>query len=439
MARLACPRLAGITAGVPAQGKPGGRGEERVNGDFDVLIVGGGHAGAQAAVALRQADFRGTVAIISDEPEPPYERPPLSKEYLAGEKAFERLYIRPPAFWAEREIAMLLGRRVVAVDPVAHAVALDGGDSLRYGKLIWAAGGSPRRLSCSGAMLRGVHAVRCRADVDRMMAELPGVTRVVVIGGGYIGLEAAAVLSKLGKSVTVLEALDRVLARVAGEPLSRFYEGEHRAHGVDVRLGVAVHCIEERHGSAAGVRLADGELIDAEMVIVGIGIVPSVEPLLAAGAYGGNGVDVNRYCETTLPGVYAVGDCAAHENAFAGGRRIRLESVQNANDQATTAVKSIVGAPEPYHALPWFWSNQYDLKLQTAGLSMGYGHCIVRGEPANRSFSVCYLREERLIAVDAVNAVKEYVQARQLILAGGAVDLARLADASVPLKELALS
>ncbi len=403
---------------------------------YDILIVGAGHGGAQAAIALRAAKFAGSIAILGDEPEYPYERPPLSKDYLAGDKPFERLLIRPSAFWGERDIAMLLGRRVVAVDPAAHIVTTDDGTTIGYGQLIWATGGAPRRLACSGHDLVGVHGVRTRADVDRMIAELPDVTRVVVIGGGYIGLEAAAVLARFGKPVTVLEALPRVLARVAGEPLSRFYEAEHRAHGVDIRLNVAVICIEERDGRAVGVTLADGETVPADMVIVGIGIVPAVQPLLDAGASGGNGVDVDAHCRTSLPDVFAIGDCATHANAFADGARIRLESVQNANDQATVVAKTIAGTPVEYHAVPWFWSNQYDLRLQTVGLSIGHDTLVVRGDIASRSFSLVYLRAGRVIALDCVNATKDYVQGRALVLAGAAPDPARLADAGIPLKEV---
>ena len=407
--------------------------------NYDILIVGAGHGGAQAAIALRAAKFTGSIAIVGDEPEYPYERPPLSKDYLAGDKPFERILIRPPAFWEERAVTMLLGCRIVAVDAAAHRVTTDDGATIGYGQLIWATGGAPRRLTCSGYDLIGVHGVRTRADVDRMIAELPAVTRVVVIGGGYIGLEAAAVLAKFGKQVTVLEALPRVLARVAGEPLSRFYEAEHRAHGVDVRLNVAVTCIEEVDGKACGVTLADGETVSAEMVIVGIGIVPAVQPLLDAGAAGGNGVEVDAQCRTSLPDVFAIGDCAAHANAFADGATIRLESVQNANDQATVVAKTITGTPVDYHAVPWFWSNQYDLRLQTVGLSTGHDGWVMRGDPAMRSFSLIYLRADRVVALDCVNATKDYVQGRALVMAGAVIDPDRLADVTTPLKEMIAS
>jgi 3-phenylpropionate/trans-cinnamate dioxygenase ferredoxin reductase subunit len=404
---------------------------------YDVLIVGAGHGGAQAAIALRQHKFAGRIAIVGEEPELPYERPPLSKDYLVGEKAFERILIRPPSFWPERDIAMLTGWRVAAVDPRNHVASLSNGEAIGYGTMIWAAGGHPRRLACPGHDLIGVHGVRTRADADRMISEFCATAQVAVIGGGYIGLEAAAVLTKLGKQVTVLEALDRVLARVAGEPLSRFFEAEHRRHGVDVRLSARVECIEERNGRARGVRLSTGEVVPAQMVIVGIGIIPAVAPLLAAGASGGNGVDVDAHCRTSLPDIYAIGDCAAHANAFADGTTIRLESVQNANDQATIVAKALTGAPEGYHCVPWFWSNQFDLRLQTVGLSTGHDQAILRGDIANRSFSVIYTRAARVIAIDSVNATRDYVQGRALVLAGAEPAPGLLADTTRALKDLA--
>jgi 3-phenylpropionate/trans-cinnamate dioxygenase ferredoxin reductase subunit len=404
---------------------------------YDVVIVGGGHGGAQAAIALLQNKFEGTIAMIGAESELPYERPPLSKDYLAGEKTFERILIRPAAFWEERGITTRFGHRVIDVDPSAHQLTLDDGSTVDYCNLIWATGGSPRRLACPGHELVGVHTVRTRADADRMREELEATTRVVVIGGGYIGLEAAAVLAKLGKQVTVLEALDRVLARVAGEPLSRFYEAEHRAHGVEVRLNAKVACIEGTAGRVSAVRLADGEVLPCEMVIVGIGIVPAVEPLIAAGAEGGNGVAVDAHGRTSLPDIFAIGDCALHVNPFANNTPIRLESVQNANDQATVVAKVLTGNPTEYHAVPWFWSNQYDLRLQTIGLSIDHDQYVVRGDPSARSFSVIYLKDGRVTALDCVNATKDYVQGRALVSSRAHVAPSRLADTATPLKEIA--
>lgn len=403
---------------------------------FDVLIVGGGHGGAQAAMALRQQKFEGTIAIVGEEPELPYDRPPLSKEYLSGDKAWERLVFRDADAWAARDVTMLLGRRVGKVDSAAHLVTTDDGATFGYGTLIWATGGAPRMISCAGHHLSGVHSVRNRADVDQMMRELPDVREVVVIGGGYIGLEAASVLSKLGKKVTVLETMDRVLARVAGEPLSRFYEAEHRAHGVDVRLGVSAACITEENGRVSGVELIDGAVVPAQMVIVGIGIIPAVQPLIEAGAEGGNGVRVDGQCRTSLPDIFAIGDCAEHSNPYADGAFIRLESVQNANDQAVIVAKAIMGGSDSYNAVPWFWSNQYDLKLQTVGLSTGYDRIVQRGDPATRAFSLVYLKDGAVIALDCVNVVRDYAQGRALVTGRVHADPDKLADPEVSLKSL---
>lgn len=403
----------------------------------DVVIVGAGHGGAQVAIALRQNQFAGSIRVIGREPELPYERPPLSKEYLARDKTFDRIMIRPAAFWADKAVEFTLGSEVVGVDPATKTVTTDTGETIAYGTLVWATGGDPRRLTLDGHDLAGVHAVRTRADADRLMAELDaGAKRAVVIGGGYIGLEAAAVLAKFGVHVTLLEALPRVLARVAGEALSAFYEAEHRAHGVDLRTNVSVAALEGADGKVTSVRLADGEVLPAEIVIVGIGIIPAIAPLIAAGAKGGNGIDVDDLCRTSLPDVYAIGDCAAHANGYADGATIRLESVQNANDQGTTVAKAITGNPVPYKAVPWFWSNQYDLRLQTVGLSIGHDATVTRGDPAVRSFSVIYLKAGRVIALDCVNAVKDYVQGKKLVETGAVIAPERLADTSVLLKEM---
>lgn len=408
----------------------------------DIVIVGTGHGGAQAAIALRQNGFAGSLLMIGRDTVPPYERPPLSKEYLAGDKPFERLLIRPEAFWAEKDITLLLGTSVLQIDAQAKHLTLSAGDPVHYGTLIWAAGGDARRLSCPGSDLAGIHAVRDKRDVDALMADLARLAergskpRVVIVGGGYIGLEAAAVLTKLDYEVTLLETLPRLLARVAGEDLSTFFAQEHRRHGVDVRLECALDAVVGDGARVTGVTLASGEDIACDLVVVGIGIVPAVSALIAAGAAGSNGVDVDEYCRTSLPDVYAIGDCAAHANAYADGAVIRLESVQNAHDMATVAAKAICGIMEPYDALPWFWSNQYDLRLQTAGLSIGHDLAVLRGDPATRSFSVVYLKDGRVIAVDAVNCVKDFVQGQKLVKARTHAVAATLADTAMPLKDL---
>jgi len=398
---------------------------------FDVAIVGTGHGGAQAAIQLRQLGFAGSIGMVGREAELPYERPPLSKEYLAGEKDFERMLIRPPRFWAERGVEMLTGREVVAVDPEARRLVCADGEAIGYEHLIWAAGGVPKRLACPGA--ERAHVIRSRADVDRLRAALPEARRVAVIGGGYIGLETAAVLRRLGKEVVLVEALGRVLSRVAAELLSRFFEARHRTEGVDVRLGVAVAAIE-----ADAVTLASGEAIPCDLVIagIGIGIDAAAAPLLAAGAKGGNGILVDAFCRTSLAHVHALGDCALHESRWAGGAAIRLESVQNAHDMAATAARDICGQSRPYDAVPWFWSNQYDLRLQSVGLWLGHDQIVLRGDPASGSFSLVYLEAGRVIALDCVNATRDYAQGRRLVEQGTRIAPAALADTSRQLKEL---
>ena len=404
---------------------------------FDVVIVGSGHGGAQAAIALRQNGHEGSILMVSRDCNPPYERPPLSKEYLAGEKPFERIQIRPEQFWADKGIELRLGRNVNEVDPVAHELALSDDTRVSYRKLIWAGGGDARRLSCPGSDYAGIHYIRTRRDVDLLKEELAaGAKRAVIIGAGYIGLEVAAVLRKLGREVTVVEMLDRVLARVAGPELSDYYAAYHRQQGVDLRLSTGVETIEGEHGRVTGVLTDSGEKIACDVIVAGIGIVPSVGPLIAAGAAGSNGVDVDTYGRTTLDDIYAIGDCASHANPYAENKVIRLESVQNANDMASCAVKAIMGDKQDYDAVPWFWSNQYDLKLQTVGIATGYDATVLRGDPEAKKFSVIYLKEGRVIALDCVNSVKDYVQGRKLVVDRAEIDPGLLADSDIPLKEM---
>lgn len=406
----------------------------------DILIVGTGHGGAMTAAALRQRKYTGSIVLLGEEADPPYERPPLSKAYLSGERAFEDILLRPITFWSDRDITIRSGAKVVAVDAASHTVTLNDGQGLGYGQLVWAGGGHARGLTCPGADLSGVHSVRTRADIDAMMAGFDRVKQVVVIGGGYIGLEAAAVLRKLGKTVTVLEMQDRVLSRVVGPDLSHFFEAEHIRHGVDLRLNTAVSHIEGQDGLVSSVVLSNGTTLPAQRVIVGIGIVPSIQPVLDAGAQPGpsgvGGILVDDYCRTALDDVFAIGDCAAHANEFADGAVIRLESVQNAHDQAAIVARSIIGDPVAYRAVPWFWSDQYDLKLQTVGLSIGHDQTVVRGDIASRSFAVVYLKAGRVIALDCVNATRDYAQGRALVAAQISPSLDALADPEVMLKSL---
>ncbi|MBB5373077.1 NAD(P)/FAD-dependent oxidoreductase [Acidocella aromatica] len=401
----------------------------------DVLIVGGGQAGATAAITLRQLGFTGSVVILEATAELPYERPPLSKDYMLGQRTFETCLIRPARFWAEQKIDILTNAAVTAIDPTRQQVTLANGRNFGFGKLLWATGGTPRRLTCPGADLASVFTLHDKKDADAIAAKLDVPRRAVVIGGGYIGLEMAAVLRKRGHHVTVLEAQERVLARVAGEALSRFIEAEHRAHGVEIRLGAQLREFRGANGAVTSVVLVNGEELPADFVITGIGIVPVVAPLLAAGAAGGNGVEVDEFCATSLPGIYAAGDGARHHNRFAQGEWVRLESVQNATDQAITAAHAIAGQAKPYEALPWFWSNQYDLRLQSAGLNMGHDTALLRGDQAARSFAILYLREGRLIALDCVNRTKDYAAGKALVSSGARLDASRAADGNIPLKE----
>ena len=404
---------------------------------YDIVIVGSGHGGAQAAIALRQNGHEDSILIVSRDRNLPYERPPLSKEYLAGDKPFERIQIRPEKFWADKQIDLLPGCNVNEVDWMAHELVLSNKSKVTYRKLIWAAGGDPRRLSCPGADLGGIHTVRSRRDVDAVRAELDGGARqAVIVGGGYIGLEVAAVLRNIGCAVTVVEMGDRVLGRVAGPELSDFYASYHRAKGVDIRLSTSIERIEGTDDHVSAVRTDAGETIPCDIVIVGIGIVPSVGPLIAAGAAGSNGVDVDTYGRTSLDNIYAIGDCAAHPNPYADNKVIRLESVQNATDMATTAAKAIMGDKVDYDAVPWFWSNQYDLRLQTVGISVGYDETVLRGNPAEAKFSVVYLNEGRVIALDCVNSTKDYVQGRKLVMERAEIDSDLLAQSDIPLKEM---
>jgi 3-phenylpropionate/trans-cinnamate dioxygenase ferredoxin reductase subunit len=398
------------------------------------LIVGAGQAGAQAAISLRQLGFAGTVGMVGEENDPPYERPPLSKAYLSGELSREQLSLRPPEFWRDSQVDLITGERVVELDAATRRVHCASGEAIGFDTLIWAAGGHARKLACEGGDLTGVHVVRTRAHVDALADDVARGTNVVIIGGGYIGLETAAVLSKAGKSITIVEALPRVLARVTSPVVSAFFEREHANHGVRVLTSTAVHSLEGARGRVTGVRLADGNVLPADLVVVGIGLVPEVEALQAAGAHCGNGVEVDARCRTSLPGVYAIGDCASHVNGYADGARIRLESVQNAVDQAKVVAANIAGIPTEYSAVPWFWSNQYDVRMQTVGLCTGYDEHVVRGQPDSRSFSVVYLRRGTVVALDCINAPRDFVQGKKLVTEHIQAGTSALADATRELK-----
>lgn len=403
----------------------------------DIVIVGAGHGGAQSAISLRKHKFSGSITIIDGASEYPYERPPLSKDYLAGEKTFERLQIRPVDFWEKNSVNLLLGVAVERLGDGKSSVILEDGREISFSRLIWSAGGGARTLTCETFGSSGVHVLRNKCDADRLKSALnKGAKHAVIIGGGYIGLEAAAVLTKLGLEVTVIEAFERVLSRVAGVEISEFFQALHAENGVEMLLDTQLDRLEVVDGILHGVVLANGRRISCDLVLVGIGILPNVGPLLDAGANGENGVLVDAICRTSLSNIYAIGDCAAHANVYADNAIMRLESVQNAADMAETVAKSICGEDVPYTATPWFWSHQFDVKLQTVGISSGYDQTILRGRPSDEKFSVIYLRQGQVIAIDCINNMKDFVQGRKLVEARSTVDPTVACNIEIPLKDL---
>lgn len=404
--------------------------------DDTFVIVGASHAAAQAVDSLRREGHGGPIVLVGDEPGLPYQRPPLSKKCLAGEMDEGRLWIRPTAFYAQHGVECLPGRRAMRLDAAARTVELDDGRRLHYRKLLLATGARTRRIDVPGADLDGVHALRTLADVQAIRRDLGAGRRAVIVGAGYIGLECAASLARLGMSVTVLEVAERVMSRVVAPEMSAFYTAEHRAHGVEVLLRRQVTAFEGVDHVRA-VRCADNRLYPADVVIVGIGILPNVELAADAGIACDNGIAVDEHCETSDPDVYAIGDCASFPSERYG-RRIRLESVDNAFEQAKTAAANLCGRPVAHAKVPWFWSDQYDLKLQIVGLAQGHDHVVLRGDPASHAFACCYLRGDELLALDAVNDTKDFMPARRLIAERARFDPERLADPAVPLKEAVL-
>ena len=405
-----------------------------------VVIVGAGHAGGELAAALRMEGYAGAVTLVGEEPHLPYQRPPLSKTFLAGESVATALYLRPEATYSKHSISILSGARVSHIDRDSRRVHLSDGRQLDYTKLALTTGGRPRRLphTIAGEAhdCANLHYLRTIADVDRLRAQFVPGARLAIVGGGYIGLEVASVATKRGLKVTVLEALPRVLARVTAPELSGFYERVHREAGVDVRTSAAVAGFEvdAARRLVRSVRVGN-ESIAADIVIVGIGLVPNVELAAAAGLETSDGIVVDEYAATADPDVYAAGDCTNHPNR-ALARSLRLESVPNAVEQARTAAANIAGKRKIYETVPWFWSDQYDLKLQMVGLSAGYDELVVRGSTANRSFAAFYLGDGRLIAADVVSRPEEFLVAKRLVASRVLVDRARLADESQPLKSL---
>ncbi|MFG6567045.1 NAD(P)/FAD-dependent oxidoreductase [Sulfitobacter sp. 1A13679] len=395
-----------------------------------VVVIGAGQAGASCVAKLRSGGFEGKITLIGAEPCPPYQRPPLSKGYLLGEMSQERLLLRPEAFYADQGITLKTDCRVTAIDPEARVLSTSDG-AVAYDELVLATGSTPRRLPAAiGGALEGVFTVRDLADVDAMAPRFVEGAKVLIVGGGYIGLEAAAVAAKLGLEVTLVEMADRILQRVAAPETSDYFRALHESRGVRLREGVGLERLLGE-GHVTGALLSDGTEIAADFVITGVGIAPDIALAASAGVEIDNGIKVDAQGRTNLPGIWAAGDCTSFP--YRGGR-IRLESVPNAIEQAEVVAENILGAGKEYIAKPWFWSDQYDVKLQIAGLNAGYDRVVTRRGEGSASF--WYYRGETLLAVDAANDPRGYMVGKRLIEAGKSPDPALVADPEADLKAL---
>ncbi|MAM94452.1 FAD-dependent oxidoreductase [Parvibaculum sp.] len=402
----------------------------------DILIIGAGQAAAQAVQSLRSEGFEGTIRIFGDEPYAPYQRPPLSKKFLAGEIGYDRVELKAQDYYEQANVETHWSTRVTEIDRKAKHVLTGDGREFAYGKLILATGSRVRELNVPGFELEGVHYLRNIDDVKSIQAHFREGAKMVVVGGGYIGLEVAAVAAKRGIDVTVLETADRVMARVVDPIVSRFYERVHKEEGVKIETGVTVSGFEGTDKITA-VTSGEGKSYPCDFVVVGIGIIPNTELAAEAGLEVENGIVVDEFCRTSDPDIFAAGDCTSHPNAIYG-HRLRLESVQNAIEQGKTAAATLTGKEKPYNQVPWFWSDQYDMKLQIVGLSQGYTEAVVRGDPATgRSFAVFYLKDGVLVAVDAVNRAPEFMMAKMLTQKKATLDPARIRDESINVKEIA--
>lgn len=402
----------------------------------NIVIIGGGQAGAQACTSLRQWGYEGAIDLVCEEAELPYQRPPLSKAYMKGAFEKERLYFKGADWYAEQNITLHMGARATAIDRPDRAVKLESAASLPYDALIIATGSRPRVLPMQNADAENVFDLRGIDDVDQIKPHMRGGQKLVIVGAGYIGLEAAAVARQMGLDVTVLEMADRVLARVTSPVISEFYETQHRAEGVDIRCGAQLAALHADAGKVTEAELADGTKIPADIVLIGIGILPNVELAEEAGIACSNGILVDEDARTNDPRVFAAGDCAARPLVHYG-RRERLESVHNAIEQGKLAAAAIVGKDRPKEDCPWFWSDQYDLKLQIAGLNQGYDDVVVRGDPAEKKFAAFYFKSGKLIAVDAVNSAPEFIVAKKLIIAGASIAPDIFVNTSTSMKEIA--
>jgi len=400
-----------------------------------VVIVGAGQAGFQLAASLRMEGYEEPIALIGDEESIPYQRPPLSKGFMLGKQEIEGAALRPLAFYESHRIELVMGAKVIAIDRMSRSVSVASGGRFHYDALVLAVGARNRTLPVKGAELDGVCYLRTDREAVEIRQRLVQARDVVVIGGGFIGLEMAAAARELGKSVRVLEVQSRLMPRVISPILADFYREVHTGQGVGITLGAALAEIRGGRGKISEVVLSDGSKWPADLVLVGIGVVPNIELARDAGLGVANGITVDERLRTEDESVFSIGDCADHPNPFAGGR-VRIESVQNAADQAKCVAAAMVGRAESYRAVPWFWTDQFDIKLQMAGLSGGHDRAVARGEPERRKFSVFYFRDGRLAAVDSVNRPGDHMAARKLIGAGAAITPEQAADVSVDLKSL---
>jgi len=399
-----------------------------------IVIAGAGHASAQLVASLVQNKHDGQIVLVGNEPYLPYQRPPLSKKFLAGETSVDRLFVKPASFYEKAGVDVHLDTHIEALDRGSKRLITRNDERIAYDKLVLALGSRIRRLSVDGVNLEGVHYLRSIADVEAIRGDFAKGNRLVVIGAGYIGLEVAAVARKAGLDVVVLEMAERVMSRAVSPEISDFFQIEHTSQGVKLRLATGVNSINGKK-RVKSVTTSDDEEIPADLVIIGVGIVPNTELATSAELDVDDGIVVDDHCLTIDPDIYAVGDCTTHPNAIFG-RNLRLESVHNAVEQAKTAAANLCGQDLAYCQVPWFWSDQYDLKLQIAGLSEGYDDVVIRGNPAERSFCCVYLLDGHIIAVDAINAPRDFVQARQLIADRAAMQTDCLADPALELKEL---
>jgi 3-phenylpropionate/trans-cinnamate dioxygenase ferredoxin reductase subunit len=402
-----------------------------------VVIAGAGHAGGSAAAMLRQLGFEGSIVLLGEEPIPPYERPSLSKAWLKGEASAESLALRPAEFYATQKIDLRVSTSVTGIDRAAKTVSLGSGGTVPYDFLILALGARARRLPIPGIELGGVLELRTAADADRLKVALGPGKRLAVIGGGYIGLEAAASARGLGAAVTIIERENRVLARVACQQLSDFFDAYHRAQGVAIELSAGVAALEGYDGQVTDVRLTDGRLIPCDAALIGVGAVSNDEIAQAAGLACDGGIVVDLSARTNDPAIFAIGDCTKRPLPLYG-RAMRLESVPNALEQAKQAAAAIYGRPSPPSEVPWFWSDQYDLRLQIAGIPFDTTEIVVRGDVAAGKFALFHLAEDGLVrAVEAVNASTEFMGGRRIIQRGKRLTADRIRDMAVTMQELA--